>query len=511
MQHYFGYIRVSTVKQGEKGVSLQEQRSAIESYARRFNLDLSRWFEERETAAKSGRPVFGEMLKLLRQGKAQGLIIHKIDRSARNLKDWANLGELIDAGIQVHFVNESLDLHSRGGRLSADIQAVVASDYIRNLREETRKGFYGRLKQGFYPLPAPIGYLDQGKANPKVFDPKRAQLVAEAFRLYSTGEYSLPALLQELDHRGLRNKRGGKLSLNGLSRILNNPFYIGLMRITTTGELFPGSHKPLVSKALFDRAQCILQGKTANRLVQHEFIFRRMVRCTDCGYSLVGELQKGRVYYRCHNSACSTKTIREDRLDDALNGTFAGLLLDQEEIDHAKEWIKGAHVQEDTFRLQEIENLKFRLSQIRPHLDRLTDAFLDGTIERDLFEHRKNTLLMEEVGLKQRLTVQESGTGNALGQFETFLELVNTASFLYKQGIPQEKRDLVKEVTSNLWASEKNVVVELKTPARLIFDRTKLSYGSPYKGTVRTWDKILAQLLAHFEKEPEPDIVPAAD
>src|SRR5207244_2409004 len=106
----------------------------------------------------------------LRQGRADGVVIHKIDRSARNLKDWADLGELIDGGIQIQFANESLDLHSRGGRLSADIQAVVAADYIRNLREETRKGFYGRLKQGMYPLPAPVGYLDMGKGRVKEID-----------------------------------------------------------------------------------------------------------------------------------------------------------------------------------------------------------------------------------------------------------------------------------------------------------------------------------------------------
>jgi site-specific DNA recombinase len=160
VKNYYGYIRVSTVKQGEQGVSLHEQRDAISRYAQRNGLELSDWFEETQTAAKRGRPGFNRMLKLLTQGKASGVIIHKIDRSARNLKDWADLGELIDQGIEVHFANESLDLHSRGGRLSADIQAVVASDYIRNLREETRKGFYGRLKQGFYPLPAPLGYLD---------------------------------------------------------------------------------------------------------------------------------------------------------------------------------------------------------------------------------------------------------------------------------------------------------------------------------------------------------------
>src|SRR5262249_16284240 len=168
--------------QGEKGVSLQEQHDAIERYAQRNGLKISEWFEERETAAKRGRPIFNKMLKLLNRGKSDGVIIHKIDRSARNLKDWADLGELIDQGIEVHFANESLDLHSRGGRLSADIQAVVASDYIRNLREETRKGFYGRLKQGIYPLPAPLGYLDMGKGKPKELDPTKAPLGQKGFR-----------------------------------------------------------------------------------------------------------------------------------------------------------------------------------------------------------------------------------------------------------------------------------------------------------------------------------------
>src|SRR5437870_7709725 len=117
------------------------------------------------------------MLTRLRRREAEGVIIHKIDRSARNLTDWAELGDLIDQGIQVHFANESLDLKSRGGRLSADIQAVVAADYIRNLKEEVRKGFYGRLKQGVYPLPAPIGYKDEGAGKPKSLDPMKAPLV----------------------------------------------------------------------------------------------------------------------------------------------------------------------------------------------------------------------------------------------------------------------------------------------------------------------------------------------
>jgi site-specific DNA recombinase len=147
MKQYFAYVRVSTVRQGEKGSSLQEQRAAIESYARRNNLTIAAWYEEMETAAAQGRPLFTKLLKALDRRLAAGVIIHKIDRSARNLRDWASLGELHDRGTELHFVHESVDFNSRGGRLSADIQAVVSADYIRNLRDEIRKGFHGRLKQ----------------------------------------------------------------------------------------------------------------------------------------------------------------------------------------------------------------------------------------------------------------------------------------------------------------------------------------------------------------------------
>ena len=161
MKSYIGYIRVSTVKQGTKGVSLQEQRDAILRYAERNQLPIALWLEETETAAKQGRPIFNRALTLLRKGEAQGIILHKLDRGARNLRDWASIGELSDQGVEIHFVTESLDLQSRGGRLSADIQAVVAADYIRNLREETRKGFWS-FETGPLSLRAPLAYLDQG-------------------------------------------------------------------------------------------------------------------------------------------------------------------------------------------------------------------------------------------------------------------------------------------------------------------------------------------------------------
>ncbi len=120
---YFAYIRVSTVKQGE-GVSLEAQKEAIERYCVQHGLMVAQWFQEKETAAKQGRPIFTDMIKRLNKKQAGGVVMHKIDRSARNLRDWATVGDLQDAGIDVHFAAESVDFASRGGRLTADIQAV---------------------------------------------------------------------------------------------------------------------------------------------------------------------------------------------------------------------------------------------------------------------------------------------------------------------------------------------------------------------------------------------------
>jgi len=295
---FYGYIRISDPKQG-RGVSLQEQKAAIERFAGRNRLTIERWFEERETAARRGRRQWTEMLKLLQRGKAQGVLIHKIDRSARNLRDWADLGELIDRGIAVHFVNEGLDLQSRGGRLSADIQAVVAADYIRNLREEALKGINGRLKQGILPLPAPVGYLDCGAGKPKAIDPVRGPLVRRAFEFYATGKYNLHDLQEEMKKAWLRNRRGGVVSINGLSTMLRNPFYVGLIRMKRRKEVYEGAHAPLIHKSLFDRVQRVLDGKLSARPKRHDFLFRRTLRCEGCGYALIGETRKGHTYYRC--------------------------------------------------------------------------------------------------------------------------------------------------------------------------------------------------------------------
>jgi len=499
---FLGYIRVSTAKQGERGVSLQEQRESISRYAERQSIEISAWFEERETAAKRGRPVFAKMLRLLKSGKAAGVIIHKIDRSARNLRDWADLGELIDQGIDVRFANESLDLQSRGGRLSADIQAVVAADYIRNLREETRKGFYGRLKQGVYPLPAPLGYTNQGAGKPKAPNLATAPLVRKAFELYATAGYNLETLREELAKLGLRNRRGGPVSLNGLSVMLRNPFYIGLIRLRRTGETFPGGHEPIVRKVLFERVQDVLAGKVNARTICHDFLFRKLLACAHCGYSLIGERQKGRVYYRCHTRRCPTTTVREDVVDGAVKAAFTPLrFTDVEErylvdrLDRLK--LNAARDHED-----HVAALQLRLAGLDDRLARLTDAYIDGTIEKEIFENRKAGLLIDKRGAEDALASLKADPMAISNRLARFLELARSVQSRYESDPPDEKRELIAIVTSNRQVTGRNVDLTLSPPFREIANRAGNANSGPSRDIPRTLDALVRNLTPWCAENP---------
>jgi DNA invertase Pin-like site-specific DNA recombinase len=504
VKKYFAYIRVSTIRQGQSGTSLIEQRSSIERYCQRYDLQIVKEYEEQETAARQGRPVFLQMIKELRRGVASGVVMHKIDRSARNLRDWAELGELIDKGIEVHFANENLDLYSRGGRLSADIQAVVAADYIRNLREEVKKGFYGRLKQGFYPLPAPLGYLDKGGGAAKEIDPLNAPLIKKAFQLYATGEYGLRSLVQKMKSLGLRTKHGQTVSANSLGVILHNPFYTGMIHLKKTGEFYEGQHSPLISRKLYDQVQDVLKGKTVTitnkKSLSGTFLFRKLLTCENCRYRLVGERQKGYLYYRCHTSECPQKTVREEKIDESFTSVLQNLQFSSEVMTGFADWFKHRHDQAEQNIEAERKALKFNLEQTRSRISRLTDALADGAIDQELFVQKKNALIGAELELKDKLAKVETIEPEALRKTERFLELANSAYLSYKMASFRNKRDLIKTLTSNFLINGKSVLIKLNLPFEMVVNWKGVLNGGPQRDSPRTFQTLLSELVEYFKQ-----------
>lgn len=456
MKRCFAYIRVSSVRQGE-GVSLEAQREAITAFAIRHHLEITTWFEERETAAKCGRPIFTKMVRELRQGRADGLIIHKLDRLTRNLREYAQIGDLIDAGIDVHTAIDSLDFRSRGGRLTAEIQAVIAADYVRNLREETLKGMHGRLKQGLYPFRAPIGYLDNGKGQPKTPDPVRAPLVKLAFDLYATRQYSIRTLWHELRRRGLTNREGGQLSLHGLETLLNNPFYAGVIAIKRTGATYTGIHERLISPALYERVQDIKNGKAGPKVTKHNHLYQGLFRCGFCSGPMVAELQKARVYYRCPVKGCPTKTVREDRLIDAVEDCLAHAELT---ADHARDAVEEIErwVQ-DAARDSGQQGWTLRMNNLQERQHRLTDALVDGLIDKNTFNERKRGLLLEEETLRAEEVAHQNRATSAT-QLRTVIELAKSLKRSHELSDRTEKRRLVELTTSNRRVCGKEIMIE---------------------------------------------------
>lgn len=497
----YAYIRTSTVKQGTEGVSLEAQRDAISAYAQRHDLHIVEWFAETQTAAKRGRPVFSQMMKSLAHRKVDGLILHRIDRGSRNLKDWSDIADLSDLGLQVHFAHDALDLATRGGRLAADVQAVVAADFIRNLRDETKKGMLGRLKQGLWPWAAPVGYRDHGRAAVKTIDPIIGPLVRQAFELYGSGQYSFGMLRGVLFERGLRTPSGKKLSLNGLTTILTNPFYYGVLRVRRWNDSFPGRHEPLISKSLFDRVQDVLHGRRRHRGLRHNHLYRRDVVCHTCTYKLLGETQKGHVYYRCHTKACPRTSLKEEWITATLEHDLALLHRFMEVYSTLASKLEQRIEAAGRERHRVIEALRLQGAQIDVRMSAASDALIEGLIDKDLYAEKRAGLVAAKASINEQIARCEAGVVVEADVAELYIELVKRLRLRTFWGNPRIARQWCQKAASNFLASGKNVELQWHPAFKELIEHSKTLRCDPERDTRRT--------LEYFEELLLPTLKPS--
>jgi DNA invertase Pin-like site-specific DNA recombinase len=157
-----------------------------------------------ESARSDDRPVLQEMLRELPTLGASLLIVHKVDRLARNRLDDAKLYErLMGMGVTLVSASENIDA-TPAGRLMHGMLATFAEYYSNNLATEIKKGLHQKHKIGGTPFKPPIGYLPvrrwiEGKEIRTVeVDWEAGPLVRLAFDLYATGDWSLARLTKHL-------------------------------------------------------------------------------------------------------------------------------------------------------------------------------------------------------------------------------------------------------------------------------------------------------------------------
>ena len=484
MKPCFGYIRVSTKEQAD-GASLDAQKDAITAFASQNNLNVVKWFEEQETASKAGRPLFETMRQELLRGRAQGVIIHRIDRSSRNYTDWAHIDELSRGGVKVYFAADGLDFESTGGRLMADIQMVLAAHYSRNLSFEVKKGLYGRIKQGHYPFKAPVGYLDNGAGNLKTIDPIKGPLVRQAFELYASGEYSVSSLTQEMARRGLTGWIDRPVVRSNMATILRNPFYIGKMIVR--GTLYDAAHQPLISAAQFQRVAQIKAQRNFKKDTKHQMLFRALLTCADCKKTMTGERQKNHIYYRCHTANCPNLSIREDRVTEEIWRALRKIQLSTSDTEQLgkriRSWLKAATPDELN------SSIKLRIAGATSRLDRLTDLLVDGTIEKQSYELRKQNTQFELEQLREQAR-QMTDQKRSEADLESLLEMANDLSTIFRTGSSAERRKLLKNCASKIsvrqgtvrikkadWLQEVTTLPKQpdQTPSAKLLERSRIS------------------------------------
>ena len=492
MKQVFAYIRVSKPKKGG-GVSLEQQQAAIERYVAQQDLDITAWFKEKKTAATQGRPIFNEMMRQLRQRKASGVVMHKVDRSARNLRDWTDLEDLIEAGVDLHFAHDAIDMKSRGGRLSADLQAVIAADYIRNLREEALKGIEGRLKQGILPHHAPIGYLDRGPGEPKAVDPVRGPIVRWLFERYGVGDCTLRDLTDLAANRGLRNSAGKPLRLTQIHYLLRNVFYAGVLKSARFG-IFPGAHQPIVRRSLFDRVQKILSGKFVRHTKRHLFRFRRLLHCKTCGRSLIGSRVKGIIYYRCSTVTCPTTSVREDAVDAEVREMLRTFTLGDAEVDRIAAELATMNRNARDLLEKRRAALTEALATANARFERLTGLLLDDKIDPAAYDQAQSAIVLGRQKLEQDLATADEDQSIAITAAGKIVELARRPIILYESADAERKRLLVETVMSNCVVTGKSLAFSLREPFAMLAKRQSKQDCRVQWNTPRTFS---AETLMH--------------
>ena len=145
-----GYIRVSTDQQADRGISLDAQKERVRAMATVQGAKLLDVVVDAGESAKSmNRPGLQRILVLVNAGKVQAVIVAKLDRLTRSVKDLCTLLELFEKrNVTLISVAESLDTGSAAGRLVITIMGAVSQWEREAIGERTREALRHKLKKG---------------------------------------------------------------------------------------------------------------------------------------------------------------------------------------------------------------------------------------------------------------------------------------------------------------------------------------------------------------------------
>jgi DNA invertase Pin-like site-specific DNA recombinase len=219
-----GYVRVSTDKQADHGVSLEAQEAKIRAMATVQGAEIVELIVDGGESAKNlKRPGMERLLTLVDERKVDTVIIAKLDRLTRSVKDLAELLERFQRrGVSLVSVAESLDTGSAAGRLVINIMTAVSQWEREAIGERTRDAMWHKRSNGERVGNISYGYrlgTDGKQLEP---DPGE-QAVLTAIRDLRARRCTLRGIAAELNARGWHTRRASSWRLEHVARILRPP------------------------------------------------------------------------------------------------------------------------------------------------------------------------------------------------------------------------------------------------------------------------------------------------
>ena len=431
-----GYIRVSTVEQSLKGLSIETQIAEIKAYAEYHRMRLEEIYIDRGITARKQlekRVDFMRMMRDVQAGKIDHIIVLRLDRFFRNVYDYHKMMNeyLTPNNCDWSAVKEQYTTETTNGRLMINLRLSIAEQECDTDSDRIKDVLSHRASQGYAITGAlPIGLKIE---NQRVVPDENTKHIPKA--LFDKVELTNSIRKSLLE---VNAEYGTRIIYNNAYRLLKNPLYCGIYRDN------PNYCEPIVSKEQFDNVQRLMNMNVRVRKNKYVYIFSGLLVCDHCGMKMAGDHLKRAYgdyfYYRCNkgaNKMCSnTLYINENEIEEYLIENIEKTLKD---IHH-----EAKNVAEKKPRI--VSNRK----KIESKLSRLNELYVDGIISREKYKQDYADLQSQIVDEpeEEKIDLTASKKYLAMDLNSVYEKLSRTEKQALWRGIIKEIRIFGREVVS---------------------------------------------------------------
>ena len=444
----------------------------LREYARRENLEILEEFTESKSAKKPGREKFAELMEKIESSDGVGILAWHPDRLARNSVDGGKIIYLVDTKkiISLKFPTFWFEPTPQG-LFMLQVAFGQSKYYTDNLSENINRGFRQKIRRGEWPTKAPFGYVNNFKTRTIEPHPFQSKIVAKAFEVFATGDYTYESLAGYLFELGVETKNRTPLGKASIWRMLSNRAYLGLTK--HKGEYFEGSFPAIITTATFEAAQDILKRKARPRKSrqQHNFPLAGLFTCGECGCAITGCFavgKSGRIfrYYRCtkKKGECSQGCLQEKFLAEQVKQKLQTITSPEDDTDKMLAQVSVWEKEENNSEQVSIQKQKIKARDIQGKLDILVSAFIDGEIPKENYLTKKEALLKQKIALAQNLKSASQGRTNWIKPLREWIFALKKATFVASSDNLSELGQIIRSVGLNPTFLDKTIILPFRPP-----------------------------------------------